>query len=224
MRAAICGPLRTDQRSIAAQSAGSPYISAAKRQPPLNAYYHLFPMLAFANTTNFDLHTRRVENSFHNMAAGPSCQTSPRSPQFDEDFGRRGSFDDGEDEQSELALAKKRECARRVAAWINQSAVRITEQITSPYGSSTASFDLLDLDLDLEDEHEPEVLYDSDFRNVPEGESYLHYSSSKTDATPVMHTPTPRRSSRSRSGRRHHGHARPRMPSPLYVIHEEDAE
>jgi len=185
-------------------------------------------MLAFANTTNFDLHARRAEVSSYtlNMAAGPSCQAAPRSPQYDDDFGRRGSLDDGEDEESEQALAKKRECARRVAAWINQSAVRITA-ITSPYGASTASFDLLDLDLDLEDEHEPEVLGDSDFRYIPRGEPYLLYSSScKSVGAPVIHTPTPRRpSSRSRSGRRHHGHAhRPRMPSPLYVIHEDESE
>jgi hypothetical protein len=60
---------------------------------------------------------------------------------------------------------------------------------------------------------------------MSEGEPYLFYSSSsKTTSAPVIHTPTPRRPSRSR-GRRHHGHThRPRMPSPLYVIHEEDSE
>ncbi|KAJ7701583.1 hypothetical protein B0H17DRAFT_1195359 [Mycena rosella] len=180
-------------------------------------------MLAFANTTNFDLHTRRAEVPYNNMAAGPSCQPAPRSPQYDEDFGRRGSFEEGEDEESDRALAKKRECARRVAAWINQSAVRITA-VTCPYGASTASFDLLDLDLDLE-EDEPEILGDLDFRYVSRGEPYLLYSSSsKSVGAQVIHHPTPRRPSRSRSGRRHHGHARPRMPSPLYVIQEEESE
>ncbi|KAJ7146094.1 hypothetical protein C8R44DRAFT_863902 [Mycena epipterygia] len=180
-------------------------------------------MLAFVNTTNFDLHTRRAEVSYDNMAAGPSCQSPLRSPQYDDDLGRRGSYEEGEDEQNERALAQKRECARRVAAWINQSAVRITA-IASPYDASTASFDLLDLDLDLENEQDRDVLYDSDIRYIPEGEPYLLYSSSsKSVSTPVIHTPTPRRPSRSRS--RRHGHARrPRMPSPLYVIQEEDSE
>ncbi|KAJ7042807.1 hypothetical protein C8F04DRAFT_54845 [Mycena alexandri] len=200
-------------------------------------------MLAFVNTTNFSLHTRRMDVSYDkNMAAGPSCQ-----PQYSDDMGRRGSYDDREEEEeSEFDLAKKRECASRVAAWINQSAVRITavrinvlplprtaaestEQITTSYGaSSTTSFDLdLDLDLDLEDQS-----YDSDFRDTPEGEPYLFYSSSssKSVGAPIIHAPiprrlSPRRSSRGRSGRRHHGHShRPRMPSPLYVIHEEDSE
>ncbi|KAJ6554586.1 hypothetical protein B0H19DRAFT_1262918 [Mycena capillaripes] len=178
-------------------------------------------MLAFANTTNFDLHTRRTDVSYHNMAAGPSCQASPRSPQFDHAMGCN-SYDE-DDEESELALAKKRECASRVAAWINQSAVRITA-ITSPYVASTASFDLLDFDLDLEDEHQPDVLYDSDLRYMSEGEPYLLYSSSgKSASAPVIHHPTPKRPSRSR-GRRHRTHSRPRMPSPLYVIQEEDSE
>jgi len=182
-------------------------------------------MPALLNTTNFDHHTRRLDVSYNNMAAGPSCQASPRSPQFYDDMGRRGSFDE-DDEESELALAKKQECAKRVAAWINQSAVRITA-ITSPYIPSNTSFDMLDLDLDLdlEDESEPELLYDSDIQHMSEGEPYLLYSSSsKSLGGPVIHAPTPRRSSRSR-GRRHHGHShRPRMPSPLYVIHEEDSE
>ncbi|KAJ7756239.1 hypothetical protein B0H16DRAFT_1458236 [Mycena metata] len=200
-------------------------------------------MLAFVNTTNFDLHTRRMDVSHDkNMAAGPSCQLPPCSPQYSDDMGRRGSYDDREEEEeeSEFDLAKKRECASRVAAWINQSAVRITavrinclglprtaakstDQITTSYGaSSTTSFDL-DLDLDLEDEN-----YDSNFRDIPEGEPYLFYSSSsKSVGAPIIHAPIPRRPSPKRSsrGRRHHGHShRPRMPSPLYVIHEEDSE
>ncbi|KAJ7854981.1 hypothetical protein B0H14DRAFT_2579575 [Mycena olivaceomarginata] len=163
-------------------------------------------MPALVNTTNFDHHTRRLDVSC-NMAAGPSCQASPRSPQFYDDIGRRGSFDEDDDED-EVALAKKRECAKRVAAWITQSAVRITA-ITSPYIPSNTSFDMLDfdLDLDLEDESEPEPLYDSDVRYMPEGEPYLLYSSSsKSVGAPVIHAPTPRRSSRSR---------RPPPPQPL---------
>lgn len=219
------------------------YISAARRRSPSTSYFHFSPMPALVNTTNFDHHTRRLDVSC-NMAAGPSCQASPRSPQFYDDIGRRGSFDE-DDEEDEVALAKKRECAKRVAAWITQSAVRITAvrvlsfrssapqltdnqlQITSPYIPSNTSFDMLDfdLDLDLEDESEPELLYDSDVRYMPEGEPYLLYSSSsKSVGAPVIHAPTPRRSSRSRS-RRHHSHSRrPRMPSPLYVIQEEDSE
>ncbi|KAJ7125583.1 hypothetical protein C8R43DRAFT_1029393 [Mycena crocata] len=154
------------------------------------------------------------------MTAGPSCQPSPRSPQYDEDLGRQGSYGDEDDEQSEHTLAKKRECASKVAAWITQSAVRITA-ITS---TSTASFDLLDFDLDLEDEQD--ILDDSDFRYISDGEPYALCSSScKFGGAPVIHTPTPRRSSRSRSGRRHHGHSqRLRTPSPLYMIKEEDSE
>jgi hypothetical protein len=135
-------------------------------------------------------------------------------------MGRRGSFDDDDDED-EVALAKKRECAKRVAAWINQSAVRITA-ITSPYIPSNTSFDMLDFDLDLE-EDEPQLIYDSDVQYMSEGEPYVLYSTSSKSA-PVIHAPAPRRSSRSR-GRRHHGHShRPRMPSPLYVIQEEESE
>ncbi|KAJ7270739.1 hypothetical protein B0H12DRAFT_1229220 [Mycena haematopus] len=181
-------------------------------------------MPALVNATNFD-HTRRLDVPYHTMATSSSCQASPRSPQFFDDMGRRGSFDEDDDED-EVALAKKRECAKRVAAWINQSAVRITA-ITSPYIPSNTSFDMLDfeLDLDLEDETEPQLVYDSDAQYVSKSEPFVLYStSSKSVGAPVIHAPIPRRSSRSR-GRRHHGHShRPRMLSPLYVIQEEESE
>ncbi|KAJ7079974.1 hypothetical protein B0H15DRAFT_490989 [Mycena belliarum] len=202
-------------------------------------------MVAFIDTTNFDLHTGRGNVSYNDMAAGPSCQSPPRSPQYDDDLGQRGSYDEGDEQESEKTQAKQRECARRVAAWINQSAVRITAvraqscvvprrscadfcpQIASPYGASPASFDLLDLDLDLEDEHdEQDILGHTDFQCIPQGEPYLLYSSSCKSVgapRPVIHAPAPRRPSRSRS-RRHHSRTRPRMPSPLYVIKEEDSE
>lgn len=87
-------------------------------------------MLA-TTTCDLNFHTRRADVSYNNMpGAGPSSPlsplASPLSPSFDRDFERRGSFGDEEDEHNESALAKQRECARRVAAWITQSAVRIT--------------------------------------------------------------------------------------------------
>ncbi|KAF8192635.1 hypothetical protein K438DRAFT_1761990 [Mycena galopus ATCC 62051] len=137
-------------------------------------------MPGLVNTTNFDQPIRRLDVSYHNNA---SCQASPRSPQFFEDMGRRGSFDDDDDED-EVALAKKRECAKRVAAWINQSAVRITA-ITSPYIPSNTSFDMLDFDLDLE-EDEPQLIYDSDVQYMSEGEPYVLYSTSSKPAPALL--------------------------------------
>ncbi|KAF7373537.1 hypothetical protein MSAN_00564100 [Mycena sanguinolenta] len=166
---------------------------------------------------------------------------SPCSPY--DDAPRRGSFD--EDDDDELALEKKRECASRVAAWINQSAVRITavsfQSYTFPPSTSTSSpssstsssdnSDVLDFDLDV----------DSDFDlDLDDAEPYVIYSTASAKSTPVIHAPVPRRphssahshghsshgrSSRSRSRGRHHGY-KPRMPSPLslYVIQEEDAD
>ncbi|KAK7055405.1 hypothetical protein R3P38DRAFT_2846906 [Favolaschia claudopus] len=178
-------------------------------------------MPTLMNTTNFDHHARRLDVDYHNMAASSSCQPSPSSPQFYNE-GRRGSFDE-DDEEDEGARAKQRECVQRVAAWINQSAVRITATISTSYIPPNASFDMPDFDLDLEDESELDIL-DSDIRYVPEGEPYLLYSSScKSVGRPVIHAPSPRRSSRSR-GRRHHNHPLRRPPSPLYVIQEEDSE
>ncbi|KAJ6463426.1 hypothetical protein C8R45DRAFT_1025668 [Mycena sanguinolenta] len=181
-------------------------------------------MPAFVNSTNFD----------HARCLDASC---PAPKLFTDE--RRASFDLEDEDDDKIALEKKRECASRVAAWINQSAVTLhayTLPSPSPSSSSssstTSASDVLDFDLDI----------DSDFDlDLEDAEPHVLYSTPAAKSAPVIHAPVLRRpsshsshsshslahgrSSRSRSRGRHHGY-KPRMPFPLglYVIQEEEAE
>ncbi|KAF7323920.1 hypothetical protein MKEN_00613500 [Mycena kentingensis (nom. inval.)] len=135
-----------------------------------------------------------------NAIAGPSSwQAPPISPLPDEEESVSSRY-----EETQAAVELQRECAHRVAMWINQSAVRI-----AAFPSFFTSTDTMALEVDL----------DAD-------EPHLFYSSSDKSArlSSFIRAPAPKHPSRSRArSRRHHHPQRLRTPPPsLYIIKEED--